>query len=146
MAESPGSLRFAAASVLVAAANALFRRERDRRRVRRREKPRPAAPRLDFDATITLHFHLRDAGLDDCRAAEAVRAVRSALCSMSGAGWISVEYVGPWADGWSWMRRAEWVTVYRRWDSVPPEGPEWGRLRGSVEETVRLALAEVADR
>lgn len=66
---------------------------------------------------------------------------------MRGAGWIAVEHVGPWADeGWAWMRRAEWVTVYRRWGAVQPSGPEWERLRGSVEETVRLALAEVAQR
>ncbi len=59
---------------------------------------------------------------------------------------IGVEYIGPWADGWAWMRRAEWVTVYRRWDAVPPSGPDWDRLRGCIEETVRLALEEVAGR
>jgi hypothetical protein len=65
---------------------------------------------------------------------------------MRGAGMIGVEYIGPWADGWAWMRRAEWVTVYRRWDAVPPSGPDWDRLRGCIEETVRLALEEVAGR
>ena len=103
-------------------------------------------PVLEFDATITLHSLLREAGLDDDRAAEAVRAVRAAVRSVPSAGWIAVECVGFWADGWSWMRRAEWVTVYCRWDAVPPEGPEWDRLRESIEETVALALAEVADR
>lgn len=103
-------------------------------------------PHLDFDATIMLHDHLREAGLDDRRAAEAVRAVRSAVRSMRGAGWIAVEYVGPWSGGWVWMRRAEWVTLYPSWSAVPPEGPEWDRLRASVEGTVRMALTEVAQR
>ncbi|MBD0273280.1 MAG: hypothetical protein ICV73_15305 [Acetobacteraceae bacterium] len=97
---------------------------------------------MAFDVAITLIDHLREAGLGADRTAEAVRAVRAAVRSLPGAGWIGVEYVGPWADGWVWMRRAEWVTVYRRWSAAPPEGPEWDRLRGSVEEMVRLALAE----
>ena len=50
---------------------------------------------------------LRDAGLDDDRADEEAAAVRAAVRSMSGAGWIGVEYVGPWADGWAWLKRAQ---------------------------------------
>lgn len=145
MAENPDALRFAAASSLVSAANAMFQRARDRRQRLRTEESRPT-PHAEFDATITLHSHLRDAGLGDDRADEAVAAVRHAVRSMPGAGWIGVAYVGPWADGWTWMRCAEWVTVYRRWSAVPPEGPEWDRLRVSVEETVGLALEEVAGR
>jgi hypothetical protein len=139
MAESPGPRGFTGASTLVAATNALFRRERDRRGCRSAEQDRPAPP-LEFDATITLHDHLREGGLGDHRADDALAAVRAAVRSMPGAGWIGAEYVGPsWAEGWAWMRRAEWVTVYRRWDAVPPRGSEWERLRGSVEEMVRRA-------
>jgi hypothetical protein len=106
----PGPRRFAAASTLVAAANAIFRRARERGR--RAEHDRPAPP-LEFDATITLHHHLREAGLGERRATMTVRAVQKAVRSMNGARMIGVEYVGPWADGWAWMRRAEWVTLYR---------------------------------
>lgn len=96
---------------------------------------------------ITLHHHLREAGLGDDRAAEAVRAVRAAVWSMRGAGWVGVEFVGPaWADGWAWTRRAEWVTLWPSWSAVRPEGTEWDRLRADVEETVRMALEEVAAR
>lgn len=77
---------------------------------------------------------MREAGLGDDRADEAVAAVRHAVRSMRGAGWIAVEYIGPWADeGWVWRRRAEWVTLYRCWDAVPPSGPERERLRAGVE-------------
>lgn len=146
MPESPGPRRFAGASALVAAANALFRRGRGPGGHRVIDSG-PAAPRPEFDATITLHDHLREAGLGDDRAAEALWAVRTAVRSMRGARMISVEYVGPsWADGWAWMRRAEWATLYPCWSAVRPEGPEWDRLRAGVEETVRLALEEVAGR
>ncbi len=112
--------RFAGASALIAGANALFRRDRG-------EHGRGLAgvdvPLLEFDATATLHTHLREAGLGDDRADAAATAVRAAVRRLPGAGWINVEHVvGPWSDGWAWMRRAEWVTVHRRWSAVPPEG------------------------
>ena len=135
--------RFAGAATLVAAANAIFRRDRGRAGTGA-VATSIAGPHLAFDATIILHGHLRDAGLGDQKAAEALRAVRTEVESMGGAGWITVEYVGPWADGWSWMRRAERVTLYRPWNPAPQRGPEWDHLRGTIEETVRLALAEVA--
>jgi hypothetical protein len=44
-----------------------------------------------FDATTTLNnHHLGDAGLAD-RAPDAVAAVRQAVRTMPGAGWIDVE-------------------------------------------------------
>lgn len=94
MSESPDPHRFAAASALVAAANALFRRGRDGSGRRRGLKGDLVLP-VEFDATITLHFHLREAGLDGDRASDAVRAVRAAERAMPGAGWIDVEHVGP---------------------------------------------------
>lgn len=137
--------RFAGALAIVDAANALFWRVREKGG-RRGAGEVAVEPALAFDATITLHGHIRDAGLDDNRAAEAIWAVQTAVRSMRGARMISVEYVGPWADGWEWLRRAEWVTVYRTGKAVPLEGPEWDRLRRSVEATVWMALAEVAGR
>lgn len=135
MPESPGPRRFAAASALVGAVNAFLQRGREGRD-RRGAGEDAAGPPLEFDATLTLHGHVREAGLGDHRAARAVWAVQTAVRSMRGARMISVEYVGPsWAHGWAWMRRAEWVTLYQSWSAVRLEGPEWDRLRGSVEES-----------
>ena len=52
---------------------------------------------------------------------------------MRGAGWTRVGYVGPRADGWAWVRCAEWVTVYHAWNGVRPEGPGRDGLRGAAK-------------
>src|SRR3954454_4118361 len=104
-------------------------------------------PHLEFDATVTLHNHLQEAGMPPDRHDEAVRAVRAALRGIGGAGMIDIEYVGPCAPDLRFFIDSEWVTLYRHWNAEPMGGGEWEVLRQEIAETVKATLAGlVADR
>lgn len=98
---------------------------------------------LEFDASVALHNHLRDAGVPRGQEAEAVEAVRSALRSMPGAGMVDVEYVGPCPPDLRFFCEAEWVTLYRRWNATPMQGGEWELLRQSTVDTIKRALVSL---
>jgi hypothetical protein len=87
-----------------------------------------------FDATITLNdHHLAKAGLT-AHADAAVAAVRRAVETMDGAGWIGVaaQSYPPELPGW--------VILYPRGRGGTPDTPAWHELRCKVEAVVSAAL------
>lgn len=101
------------------------------------------APSFDAIIDLTVH-HLAAAGLPDTRSSEALAAVRSGIQAMPGAGWIDVEYLG--AMPLSLVQAAEdrWIRVFKAWNAVPPEGPEWTKLRQDIEARLWEALRGLA--
>jgi hypothetical protein len=97
-------------------------------------------PDLEFDASLGLHDHLRDAGIGSDQQAAALEAVRAAVRAMPGAGMIDVEFVGTCSPELRFFHEAEWVTLYRRWSATPMQGGEWEVLRRQVEETISGVL------
>ena len=93
-----------------------------------------------FDATITLNdHHLAAAGLD--RTADvAIAAVRQAVGSIYGAGWIDVE-----AHSYP-AKLAGWVILYSPGRAVAPDTADWRGLLRMVEGLATAALGRAGRR
>ena len=65
---------------------------------------------------------------------EAVERVRAAIGSLPGACWVSVEWHGD-------IPAVRWLRVFRRSNSIEPDGPEWDALRRRIAATVEEVLA-----
>jgi hypothetical protein len=87
---------------------------------------------MEWDASIDLvQAHLEAPSADP---SQAVEAVRFAVQSLPGAGWVSVAWCGA-------MPAVRWLRVFRPGSSVEQEGAEWATLKRRIESIVSRALA-----
>jgi hypothetical protein len=95
---------------------------------------------LGFDATIMLNdHHLADAGLAPTPDV-AIAAVRQAVGSIYGAGWIDVE-----AHSYP-AKLAGWVILYSPGRAVAPDTADWRGLLRMVEGLATAALGRAGRR
>jgi hypothetical protein len=87
---------------------------------------------MEWDASIDLvQAHLEAPSADP---SQAVEAVRFAVQSLPGAGWVSVAWCGS-------LPAVRWLQVFRPGSNLEPEGAEWDALECRIETTVSRVLA-----